>query len=152
MDTPFLVFFITMDKAGVWFPYKGDEVLWRWPWRRKGLAPFTSTAFSGTGEWGDARFWSLRELDSQWEAYYTACEAAELMEGMELAGEVALDEGGNLVFKESDEAIRFFAQNAGMNATDVAQMANQTADKLRAIPPDEMERLGKAFDNINNRT
>jgi len=149
---------ITIDRGGIWFPYKGDEVLWTWPWRRKGLAPFVSVGFSGTGEWGDARFWSLKELDSQWEAYFNAEEKhAEFVSRMEMSvAEYTAAEGvqaGDLVaFNENDEVIKDFAQNAGMSAAKVADMANETVDKLRAIPPDEMERLGKAFDKINERT
>ena len=83
MDTPFLLFFITIDRGGIWFPYKGDEVLWTWPWtrrERKGdnrrKAPFISVGMSGNGEWGDARYWTLKELNRDWDEYFTACEKA----------------------------------------------------------------------------
>ena len=58
-------------KHGIWFWRKGDEVLYLWPWARKnhGKGKFVSLLFSGTGEWGDATFSSLKELDSQWEEY-----------------------------------------------------------------------------------
>jgi len=68
--------FCSIDDSGIWFPYKGDEVLWVWPWKRKnrpeddrGKAPFISLNFSGTGEWGDARYWTLEELDKHWQEY-----------------------------------------------------------------------------------
>lgn len=80
MDTPFAALFITIDRGGIWFPYKGDEVLWTWPWSRRerkgdnrGKAPFISIGFSGNGEFGDARFWTLKELDQSWEEYENAC-------------------------------------------------------------------------------
>jgi hypothetical protein len=59
-------------KHGVWFHYKGDEVLWLFPWRRVGKEKFVSLLFSGTGEFGDARFNSLRELDLAWDEFERA--------------------------------------------------------------------------------
>lgn len=80
MDTPVALLFISIDSLGIWFPYKGDEVVWTWPWRRKGLAPLISLTMSGTGEWGDARYWTLKELDNVWEMFYKACDEAPEME------------------------------------------------------------------------
>lgn len=58
-------------KHGLWFYYKGDEVLYLWPWRR-GETPnlkFISMLFSGNGELWDAKFSSLKEIDKTWEEY-----------------------------------------------------------------------------------
>lgn len=74
LDTPVSTLFWAFDKHGIEFWYRGDTVIWAWPWRRKGLAPFISLGFSGTGEWGDARYWTLKELDEQWECYEKACQ------------------------------------------------------------------------------
>jgi hypothetical protein len=60
---------LKLEKHGIWFWYKGDEVLYLWPWARKnhGRGKFISLLASGTGEWGDAQFHSLKELDEFWE-------------------------------------------------------------------------------------
>ena len=69
--------FCTIDKYGIWFPYKGDEVMWKWPWRRKhDPRPFVSLVFSGNGEFGDAAFWSLREIDDMNQMYDEACKSS----------------------------------------------------------------------------
>lgn len=59
------------DRAGIWFPYRGDTVIWIWPWRRGKLKgrPWISLGFTGNGEFGDARFASLAEIERQWEDY-----------------------------------------------------------------------------------
>jgi len=89
MDTPFMFLFITVDRAGIWFPYRGDEVLWTWPWRRReregdnrGRAPFISVGFSGNGDFGDARFWTLKEMDKEWDGYFDACEVISKRESI----------------------------------------------------------------------
>lgn len=71
--------FCSVDGLGIWFPYNGDEVLWLWPWERqeregdnRGKAPFISLGFTGTGEWGDAKYWTLQELDRHWDEYFEA--------------------------------------------------------------------------------
>ena len=65
---------IEIDKIGVWFPYKGDTIVWNWPWRhRKIKERFISVSFSGTGEFGDARFYSLEEIDKEWNKYFYTC-------------------------------------------------------------------------------
>lgn len=59
-----------ISKGGIWFYYKSDEVIWVFPWKR--IAPnkvYVSLGFSGTGEWGDAYFPTLRSMDEAWEAY-----------------------------------------------------------------------------------
>jgi hypothetical protein len=56
-----------IDRLGVEFPYRGDTVIWLWPWRRDGLPKILSVGLSGTGEFGVARFNSLRELDLAWQ-------------------------------------------------------------------------------------
>jgi len=72
LDTPFGWLFTSWDSHGVWFSYKGDEVLWTWPWTRAGKAPFISLGFSGNGDFGDARYWTLAELDKDWDGYFDA--------------------------------------------------------------------------------
>ena len=182
MDTPFVVLFTSVDKHGIWFPYKGDEVLWTWPWRRReregdnrGKAPFISVGMSGNGEWGDARYWTLKELDKDWDEYFAACEKVnsrskaemEALETQDITERLAAAfpepertlasvrinvDDLTKAFKETDKAVQFFAGAAGMSTAEIVRIANETVDKLRAIPPDEMERLGKAFDDIDNRT
>lgn len=66
----YLVF--RLDRSGIWFWRKGDEILYLYPWVRKGKGKFVSLLASGTGEFGDASFFSLKELDKFWEN----CEAS----------------------------------------------------------------------------
>lgn len=61
--------FAEPHRWGIDFPYKGDEVMWTWPWRRNGQPKYISLAFSGTGEFGDARFNTLQEIDAAWGAF-----------------------------------------------------------------------------------
>ena len=68
--------FSQVDSVGVEFPYKGDVVIWLWPWKRTGppddkwaKAPFISLSFTGTGDFGDAKFWTLKELDELWDNF-----------------------------------------------------------------------------------
>lgn len=67
---------LSFDSLGAEFKWRGDDVIYTWPWRycreRRMRGPFISLGFSGTGEWGDARFHSLRELDAQWELFAEA--------------------------------------------------------------------------------
>ena len=90
LDTPVRWLFSSWDKHGVWFPHRGDEVCYTWPWTRqeregdnRGKAPFISIGFSGTGEWGDARYWTLAELDRDWDMYYHACNSTTEIAGIE---------------------------------------------------------------------
>lgn len=55
-----------IDRWGIEFSHGVDRVLWLWPWRRQGGPAFISIYLSGTGEFGDARFASLRELRDAW--------------------------------------------------------------------------------------
>ena len=49
---------------GIWFPYKGDEVLYLWPWKRnKNNKKFVSLLCCG-------EFDSLKEIDRFWKEYY----------------------------------------------------------------------------------
>lgn len=52
-----------INKSGIWFHYKGDELCWLWPWMREGKGKYVSVGYSGTGQFGDARFNSLEEYD-----------------------------------------------------------------------------------------
>lgn len=57
-----------ITRAGVEFIYKGDPVIYLWPWHRGPDArPWVSIGLSGTGEFGDARFHSLAEMDRVWQ-------------------------------------------------------------------------------------
>jgi hypothetical protein len=58
-------------KHGIWFWRKGDEVMYLYPWARKNHSgrKFISLLFSGNGDLGDAAYFSLKELDKQWEEY-----------------------------------------------------------------------------------
>lgn len=69
---------MTIDRLGIQFRHKGDDVIWVWPWkRRKFSARFISLGFSGTGEFGDAVYSSLKQLDADWETYFEACRKIE---------------------------------------------------------------------------
>lgn len=63
---------IRLSRLGLEFPHRGDSVIWLWPWQRAGKGKFISLGFTGNGEWGDARFGSLAELDRAWEDYFAA--------------------------------------------------------------------------------
>ncbi|MEK6884627.1 MAG: hypothetical protein AABY22_33650 [Nanoarchaeota archaeon] len=76
--TPLKWFFADFDKFGIWFWHNGDEVCWNWPWRNKNEKKrFISVSFSGTGEFGDARYSSLKELDKNWDDYDLATKEME---------------------------------------------------------------------------
>lgn len=49
----------------LWCYYKGDEAGWNFKKKY-----WISCGFSGTGEFGDACFLSLKELDGQWNEYF----------------------------------------------------------------------------------
>jgi hypothetical protein len=62
--------YIFIDKTGLWFYYRGDEVGWIYPWKRKDKKyKWISLNFSGNGEFGDACFKSLKEIDKEWDKY-----------------------------------------------------------------------------------
>ncbi len=73
--TPFKYLFCSIDKLGIQFWHKGDEVIWVFPWKRKNNKnKFISISFTGTGEFGDATFESLSELDKYWFEFEKCCE------------------------------------------------------------------------------
>ena len=47
---------LELSTQGVWFPRRGDEVLWVWPWKRRNGEAIVSL------QWGGG-FTSLRALD-----------------------------------------------------------------------------------------
>lgn len=55
------------DEFGVEFKHNGDCVIWVWPWRRHGRPKYISIGLSGNGDFGDAHFNSLAELDKAWD-------------------------------------------------------------------------------------
>lgn len=72
---PWCFLFSSFDKYGVEFPYKGDTVIWTWPWRHKERKErFISIGFSGTGEFGDAVYCSLGDIDRNWDEFCDACD------------------------------------------------------------------------------
>lgn len=81
-NTPVKWLFVSVDSLGIEFFYKGDTVIWLWPWRRKDKRlKFVSVNFSGTGEFGDALFRSLKDLDEAWLDYEKSC--AELPDNID---------------------------------------------------------------------
>lgn len=63
-----------VEKSGIWFWRNGDIILWLWPWRQA-KHKYVSLMLSGTGEFGDAGFNSLKEIDRVWEEYNTMISA-----------------------------------------------------------------------------
>lgn len=61
------------DNIGFRFWWRGDDIWWTWPWKRKGLPKYISLGFSGTGEFGDARFHTLKEIDKMWYDFECDC-------------------------------------------------------------------------------
>lgn len=59
---------VSFDRIGVEFPRNGDTVIWLWWWRRNGLPKYISVGFSGNGDFGDARFHTLAEIDKAWDS------------------------------------------------------------------------------------
>lgn len=57
---------ILFTKDGIWFPYKGDEVMYIFPWKRD---KYLSLGFTGTGAFGDATFRTLHDMDVLWYNY-----------------------------------------------------------------------------------
>lgn len=67
---PWCFLLSSFDKFGIEFPWKGDTIIWNWPWRNKNeKRRFISIGFSGTGEFGDARYNSLAEIDKDWQKF-----------------------------------------------------------------------------------
>jgi len=69
--------FSEIDRFGIEFPYKGDHIIWSWWWRRHGKPKYISIGFSGNGDFGDARFSSLKEIDKMWDEFETRERAAD---------------------------------------------------------------------------
>jgi hypothetical protein len=53
------------DKIGFDFYYKGDTVIWSWKKKK-----WISCGFSGNGQFGDACFNTLKDLDNEWNKYF----------------------------------------------------------------------------------
>jgi len=62
------IIFSSFDKWGYTFYYKGDEVIWMWPWR-KGKRYLNTSVGGG--------FNSLKEMDDFWSGHYQAMEDNE---------------------------------------------------------------------------
>lgn len=55
-----------VDRSGIGFWYKGDEVILLWPWKRRDFRrPWLSISFEGT-------YRSLPDLDREWERFFDA--------------------------------------------------------------------------------
>ena len=63
---------MNINSLGIMFWHNGDEVIWTWPWKRNKKPKFISLLFSGNGDFGDARFNSLKEIDEFWKEYERA--------------------------------------------------------------------------------
>jgi len=71
---------LSLTRRGIWFYYKGDEVLWRWWWNRQPKQPknyivpqqgkYVSTLCEGC-------FNSLLEMDNFWKQYQDYCNIEE---------------------------------------------------------------------------
>lgn len=56
----------SLDKIGICFDYKGDEVFWVFPWKRAVKhMKWLSISF-------ECNFESLKELDKNWKNYFEA--------------------------------------------------------------------------------
>lgn len=58
----------------LWFYYYGDEIGYILNWRKKNKKKFISLLASGTGEFGDAQFNSLKEINEFWNEFEVAIE------------------------------------------------------------------------------
>lgn len=56
---------MSYSRGILWFYYKGDEIGWNFKKKY-----WISIGFSGTGEFGDATFKSLKLLDKAWNEYF----------------------------------------------------------------------------------
>ena len=65
---------IILDKWGVWFYLKGDDICWVWPWYRnkRDLKGNRYISICAGGY-----FRSLRDLDRFWVEYYEYCSHLE---------------------------------------------------------------------------
>lgn len=59
-----------ITKLGIEFTHNGDDIIWLWPWKRTDDRKYISLGFTGTGQFGDAKFKTLEEIDAQWEDYF----------------------------------------------------------------------------------
>lgn len=63
--------FLAIERLGISFSYKGDEVIWVWPWGRKknNGAPYTVRSL------GFEAYYYLWEIDYFWKEYMEALNA-----------------------------------------------------------------------------
>jgi hypothetical protein len=61
---------ISIDKSGVWFKYNGDEVCRLW--RKRDKYRYISLLASGNGDFGDASFEKLKDIDNFWKDFEDA--------------------------------------------------------------------------------
>lgn len=65
---------IQVDRFGIWFFYKGDEVGYIWPWFSDRREIFNRRFYSIGFE---AYFKSLKELDECWDGYFKTLEKGD---------------------------------------------------------------------------
>jgi hypothetical protein len=64
--------FLILDRWGVCFPYHGDEVIWVWPWKRKGSVKhggFTIGNMKYISVLSSGYFPTLASIDQFWDEY-----------------------------------------------------------------------------------
>ena len=65
---------LSIQEYGVWFFYKEDEVCYKYSWKRKNKNDkWISLEFSGTGEFGDMIYPTLKSMDKAWKEYFDDC-------------------------------------------------------------------------------
>lgn len=81
-----------VDAEGVWLDYRGDQIAYIWPWRRR----------KATNVWASTTFYAyyptLKVLNAEWKSYDDACIHAEKKDILRVLG---LDE--NLAITMNDE-------------------------------------------------
>jgi hypothetical protein len=59
--------YIEIDYLGVEFQYHGDNVIWMWPWKRRGIGQvYLSMSF-------ECAVPTLRSIDTMWNEFQEAC-------------------------------------------------------------------------------
>lgn len=64
---------LSFNKIGFDFWYRGDDIIWSWKKKK-----WISCGFSGSGEFGDATYNTLRDLDKDWDNYFEVFNEIEI--------------------------------------------------------------------------
>lgn len=59
---------MSYSRGIIWFYYRGDEIGWHFKKKH-----WISCGFSGTGEFGDAIYSTLKSMDKEWNDYFDTC-------------------------------------------------------------------------------